>query len=41
MKFYIMWVITIKFKYIDLIVGSYRFAIENMFNKTTTTNQFR
>jgi hypothetical protein len=37
-----MWVITIKFKYIDLVVGSCRFAIENMFNKsTTTTNQFR
>jgi hypothetical protein len=42
MKSCIMWVITIRFKYIDLIVGSCRFATEYMFNKTTTTtNQFR
>ncbi len=41
MKSCIMWVVTIRFKYIDLVVGSCRFAIEEMFNKTTTTNQFR
>ncbi len=42
MKFCIMWVITIKFKYINLVVRSCRLAIEDMFNKSTiTTNQFR
>ncbi len=41
MKSCIMWVITIRFKYIDLVVGSCRFATKDMFNKTTTTNKFR
>ncbi len=41
MKSCIMWVIIIRFKYINLVVRSCRFVIEDMFNKTTTTNQFR